>query len=148
MKLKIAKIVCRDLEDKGGFMDKQDPSVHIRVGIQSTFRTERQKDAGTSAKFPEEFLIELSDKEANGDVEFEVFNEGRKQTDLTHVGIGAIRIKSEFTQLNVEVAQIYTNHLVQPNDMYLTTAFPSFRPTFSLEKCRSRTGSQRQKRRS
>lgn len=59
IKFIVTSFVAGDLVNTGTSLDKQDPCLEIRIG-KRTFVTERQKDAGTTAKFIESFEFTFS----------------------------------------------------------------------------------------
>ncbi len=69
LKLTLTSFDARELIDTGSSEDNQDPCMEISIGKQA-FKTERQKDAGTQAKFPEtfEFIFPVSDFDNNNEV--------------------------------------------------------------------------------
>jgi hypothetical protein len=65
--LMINHIAVFDLVDTGTRFDEQDPLVSVRVGT-ATAETARQEDAGVNANFPESFIFDLTEEDANGEV--------------------------------------------------------------------------------
>ena len=61
----VNNIAVYDLEDTGTRFDEQDPMVTIAVGTAKA-ETDRQEDAGTNANFPESFIFDLTEEDANG----------------------------------------------------------------------------------
>lgn len=69
LKLTLSSFEARELIDTGAAEDRQDPCLDVIIG-KKTFTTERKKDAGTEAKFPEtfEFTFPVSDYDNNKEV--------------------------------------------------------------------------------
>jgi hypothetical protein len=71
MRLSISEIKASNLIDKGNALDKQDPMISIKIGSK-TQTTDRKKDGGTNASFPEEFEFEFTAEEYHNGLTMEV----------------------------------------------------------------------------
>jgi hypothetical protein len=61
----ITLIELKDLKDTGSVLDPQDPCVHIQIGG-ALYKSKRQTDAGVSASFTEEVILDITDEELQG----------------------------------------------------------------------------------
>ena len=104
MKLKIFSIKAKDLVDKGNMLDAQDPAVRIKVG-DAVHKTERKKDSGRKAEFPEEFTFDVDSSsllEKDLHIEVEAINESIIHSEKA-LGKGSVSMKSVLSSCDVEV---------------------------------------------
>jgi hypothetical protein len=100
VKLNFKALSCQDVYNAGSYFDEQDLCMKLIIGDQE-FKTPRQQDCGTSAKFPEEFefIIEeswlISSKKSKNSLTVELYNENVTGL-LTHVGRGSIKLQQCF----------------------------------------------------
>lgn len=110
----VQEISVSDLYDSGNFMDKQDPGVTIIIG-NHILKTERVKEAGVAAKFPEKFTdIQLvAEKVGAMDIEVEVGNIDAKGNTKTPLGFAKIKVVEAIKKKNTWVD--VTLNLVRPS---------------------------------
>ena len=98
--LSLFEISVTDIFDSGNFLDKQDPSLTIRISNQ-LMKTQRLREAGTSGNFPESFEdIQLVAKEVSNGLEIiiECDNVDAFGHSKAHLGKGSIKIREAFTK--------------------------------------------------
>jgi hypothetical protein len=108
--LSLFEISVTDIYDSGNFLDKQDPSLTIRISNQ-LMKTQRLREAGTSGNFPESFEdIQLVAKEVSNGLEIiiECDNVDAFGNSKAHLGKGSIRIRETFTKKE-ELTEITIN---------------------------------------
>jgi hypothetical protein len=98
--LTVTAMEAHDLVNTGSSTDKQDPCVAVKVG-KRVLETQRQKDAGTEAKFPECFHFSMScaDFENSTPMGIEVFNVGLMGRK-TKIGSGSGQLNQLFSEIN------------------------------------------------
>ena len=101
--LSIKDISVNDLFDSGTLFDKQDPGVTLRIGPH-LHRTNRIKEAGTSATFPEQFteiqLISQKIREEALELQVEVGNIDAKGNLKCDLGSASAKLKDLFHEYN------------------------------------------------
>jgi len=108
--LSLSEISVTDIYDSGNFLDKQDPSLTIRISNQ-LMKTQRLREAGTSGNFPESFEdIQLVAKEVSNGLEIiiECDNVDAFGNSKAHLGKGSIKIREAFTKKE-ELTEITIN---------------------------------------
>ena len=108
--LSLFEISVTDIYDSGNFLDKQDPSLTIRISNQ-LMKTQRLREAGTAGIFPESFEdIQLVAKEVSNGLEIiiECDNVDAFGNSKAHLGKGSIKIREAFTKKE-ELTEITIN---------------------------------------
>jgi hypothetical protein len=98
--LTVTSMEAHDLVNTGSSTDAQDPCVAVTVG-KRVLETQRQRDAGTEAKFPESFQFPIScaDFENNAPMGVDVVNVGL-MGGKTKIGSGSGQLNQLFSEIN------------------------------------------------
>ena len=90
VRINLSSLSINSVEDNSSILDKQDPSLSIKIGKKFSFRTKRIQEGGTSASFPESY----NDIVANYDdyIDVECHNTDSNGNSKKCLGIGKIRI--------------------------------------------------------